>query len=353
MLGASLYLSQGTEKNKHLLKEMKEAGIRKVFTSLHIPEDDPSQTLDVLREVTRLMKDWEMELMVDVSSNTASQYGLEKDALSDFLTQQGVGVIRLDFGFSMEDIKELAGRFHLVLNASTIDEAYCNELEQAGIDLSQVTVCHNYYPRENTGLDHQFFLERNRYLKEKGFSVMAFIAGDGEKRGPVYAGLPTLEEHRDMDPLEAYLDLMRHCLVDEVFIGDISLAPSSMRRLMKWVTERIIQLPVEVVDEEVLPENFYAVHANRPDVAADVVRASESRLTLQDQVIQPKYCTERPVGCVTIDNVRYGRYAGEIQITKKMLPQDDRVNVLAHLKEGTVGLLNYIGPDDKFQFYVE
>ncbi len=48
---------------------------------------------------------------------------------------------------------------------------------------------------------------------------MAFIPGDGEKRGPLCEGLPTLEKHRNMRPLEAYLELVQDCDVDKVLIG--------------------------------------------------------------------------------------------------------------------------------------
>ena len=60
---------------------------------------------------------------------------------------------------------------------------------------------------------------------------MAFIPGDGEKRGPLYEGLPTLEKHRYMRPLEAYLELVQDCGVDKVLIGDISGRVESVQEI--------------------------------------------------------------------------------------------------------------------------
>lgn len=353
MLGASLYLSEGSEKNIQFVKKVSEEGIKKIFTSLHIPEDDTSKTLAVLKEITAVMNERGIELITDVSSGTLTQYNVEKESTTHFFKDLGVKSLRIDYGFSFEEMKNLSKAFNIVLNASIIDEDYCNKLDKVGLNPSDITVCHNFYPRENTGLERTFFLERNKYLKEKGFSVMAFISGNQEKRGPVYAGLPTLEEHRYMDPLEAYLDLTTNYLVDEVLIGDISVSENSLKRLMKWVKDEVLLLPVKVTSEENLTENFYSVHSNRKDVAADVVRASQSRIDLKGVTIQPTNCILRKTGSVTIDNSRYGRYSGEIQITKKDLPADNRVNVLAQVNEKNIGLIHYIGPGGKFQFYVD
>ncbi|WHZ32885.1 MupG family TIM beta-alpha barrel fold protein [Desemzia incerta] len=353
MLGASLYLSEGSQKNIEYIKRMNKVGIIKVFTSLHIPEDDTSKTLNVLKDITRLMDELSMELIPDISSGTIAQYGLTKENAISFFKNLQIKTLRIDYGFTFEEIKEFSKEFNIVLNASVIDEKYYEELRRVELDSSEITVCHNFYPRENTGLDRNFFIERNRYLKMKGFNIIAFIAGNKDKRGPVFAGLPTLEEHRYLEPLEAYLDLTDKCLVDEVLIGDISISDPSLTKLMKYLKEDIIVLPIKDVQENLLPENFYSVHTNRKDVAADVIRGTESRIILKDQIIQPGNCKERRIGSVTIDNSVYGRYAGEIQVSKRDLPFDSRVNVLATVKEEYLGLLPYIGPARKFQFNAE
>ena len=56
-------------------------------------------------------------------------------------------------------------------------------------------------------------------------------SGDGEKRGPLYEGLPTLEKHRNMRLLEAYLELVQDCGVDKVLIGDISGSLESVQEI--------------------------------------------------------------------------------------------------------------------------
>lgn len=348
MLGASIYLSEGIENNLNYLDKMHEAGIKTVFTSLHIPEEDPKQALKGIREISKRTHAYGMKLITDVSSGTIDQYGIENN-MSFFFKDLGIKSLRMDYGFSFEDMKELSKDFNIVLNASTIDEKVCKELEDVGFDLNDITVCHNFYPREETGLDSQFFYERNIYLKEQGFKIQAFIPGTQKKRGPVYMGLPTLEKHRKCDPLEAYLDLTQCYFVDEVLIGDIAMSQENMQRINWWETEQVIALPLKDIQAD-LPRNFYDIHINRKDVAEKVVRSEQSRIDLKNIEINPENTIERVPGTITLDNQRYGRYMGELQVAKQRLPKDERVNVLAHIKEESLGLLQHIGAGRKFAF---
>lgn len=350
MLGASLYLAEGTEKNLAFIDRMHDAGVQTIFTSMHIPEDDPAETLESLKQITKKMNEYGMELMTDVSSGTFDIYNVEKEKAKEFFTDLGVSSLRMDYGFSYQEMKDLAENFKIVLNASTINDEMSEELEAVGFDLSDITVCHNFYPRENTGLGREFLYERNAYLNNKGYRIQAFIVGDKEKRGPIYAGLPTLEEHRTADPLYAYLDLVENFFVDEVLVGDIEMSEESLQRLDEWIDHEIISLPIQDLYEEV-PSIFYDEHINRPDVAEDVVRSSQSRIVLKDETIEPlNNDVERPTGTITIDNVDYGRYAGEIQITKKDLPADERINVLGKITDEAIPLLQFIKGRTKFKF---
>lgn len=348
MLGASLYLSEGIENNKVYINNLDKIGVKHIFTSLHIPEDDTEKTLSVISELTKLTNEKDIDLITDVSSGTLEQHRIDKSDAVRFFKDLGIQSLRIDYGFTFEEIKQFSEEFDIVLNASIIDDLYCEELEKVGLNASDISVCHNFYPRENTGLDRKYFIQVNEYLRKKGFSIMAFIPGNGIKRGPVYAGLPTLEEHREINPLEAYLDLKNNLLVDEVLIGDISMNEDTIRKLMHYIKDEIIELDAKLYTEE-LPSNINDAHTNRKDIAADVVRSAQSRIDLAGSMIQPFNCIERKKGSITIDNVKYGRYSGEIQITKTTLCNDDRVNVLGIVCNSDLGLLDFIGSKGKFK----
>ena len=132
MLGASLYLSQSEEMNMQNLKVLNEVGVKTIFTSLHIPEEDPEQTLSGLKRITGKIKNYGMNLMADVSSSTLEQYSITKEKAIDFFNEFGITSLRIDYGFSYTEIKTFSKHFQIILNASTITEETCTSLMKAG-----------------------------------------------------------------------------------------------------------------------------------------------------------------------------------------------------------------------------
>jgi hypothetical protein len=51
---------------------------------------------------------------------------------------------------------------------------------------------------------------------------------------------------------------------------------------------------------------------------------------------------------ITIDNEKYGRYSGELQIVRRALPADERVNVVGKIAPQDTGLLRYIAAARNF-----
>ena len=68
----------------------------------------------------------------------------------------------------------------------------------------------------------------------------------------------------------------------------------------------------------------------------------------QGQTTAACNCVERKIGSLTIDNLRYGRYSGEIMLTRSDLPADERVNVIGRVPENALLLLNLIDRGAKF-----
>jgi len=349
MLGASLYLGEDLERNLEYIDFLNEKGVKSLFTSLHIPEENPEQLLDKLLAVTEKTQGYQMNITADISSDTFQMFGVKKDQIKNFVAQLKLTHLRIDYGLTYEELKLLSEDFGLVINASTVDEELCQKLEASGFSLEEIIACHNFYPRENTGLSKEFLKEKNAFLKEKGFIIAAFIPGDEKKRGPIFEGLPTLEDHRYTNLLESYLDLTKNFYVDQVFIGDGSVSDVSLEQLLKYQNEEVISLNVDTAEGQ-LPDNFYFVHQNRKDCAQDVIRAEDSRSHLKEQLIEPLNTVDRPRGSITLDNRLYGRYSGELQVSRVDLKQDDRVNVLGRVIKENIGLLKYVKGGTKFDF---
>jgi hypothetical protein len=56
---------------------------------------------------------------------------------------------------------------------------------------------------------------------------------------------------------------------------------------------------------------------------------------------------------VTLDNQKYLRYMGELQISKRDLPADEKVNVVAKVIDSEVDLLTCVLPGYRFELVEE
>lgn len=353
MLGISVYLSEERQKqNAEWIGKAASFGLKSIFTSLHIPEDDPSTYKHLLQELGALAKKHDMELLADVSPQSLGHLGLKWE-LIDTLLDWGLAGIRADYGFSSAQIVELSKKMKLGINASTISAEELQEWLDLGLNASNVEAWHNFYPRPETGLDKDFLIKRNQFLKGMGITTMAFVPGDGELRGPIFSGLPTLEKHRGFSPAAAAAELMNSCYTDKILIGDHSVNDETLMQLTK-IAEGVIPFRIETLGGQHHEDLFKQIHTNRMDPARDVVRSVESRSYAQQgqNKLEPSNQVGRNKGMVTVDNVLYGRYAGEMQITLANLPQDARVNVIARVKEEDLPLLDEIKAGTKFQLMV-
>ncbi|PEL12331.1 DUF871 domain-containing protein [Bacillus sp. AFS017336] len=350
MLGISIYLSEkNIEKNKKYIEIAKENGFTSIFTSLHIPEDDPSTYKNLLQNLGAVAMKNEVELMADISAKSLTHLGLDYSNVSELLNW-GVTGLRVDYGLDEKQIADLSKKMKIALNASTLTPAFLNELLKLGLQTENVEAWHNFYPRPETGLSTNYLIEKNKWLKSCGISIMAFIQGDDEMRGPLFKGLPTLEKHRGMNPLLAYLELTQDCYVDKVLVGDISIKEETMTTLSKM--NGLIELRYRPYShEEDILSIVEKIHTNREDPARDVIRSMESRLygSFSETSLKPVNTITRDMGTVTIDNELYGRYGGELQIMLTNLPSDEKVNVIGKIIEDDLSLLQFIGAGKKFK----
>ncbi|KXY87152.1 MULTISPECIES: DUF871 domain-containing protein [Bacillus cereus group] len=350
MLGVSIYLSkERVKKQEEWLKVAKKNGFLSIFTSLHIPEDDPNTYKELIQILGKQALENEMELMVDVSQKSLHHLGMTYENVEE-LVEWGITGLRMDYGITPKEIARVSHKMKVALNASTITDSFWKELLSENIRVKNVEAWHNFYPRPETGLAKSFLQQQNQYLHECGIKTMAFIPGDGEKRGPLYEGLPTLEKHRYMRPLEAYLELVQDCGVDKVLIGDISGRVESVQEIAS-ASRGIIPLRYEpLIEKSEVLKMVEQVHTNRLDPARDVIRSVESREE-HKVILQPMNAIVRKKGSITIDNELYGRYAGEMQVAIHDLPVDEKVNVVGMVVEEDISLLPYVGAGKMFQLF--
>lgn len=339
MFGFSVYLNGPLSSEKMTyIKRMKEAGFSGVFTSLQIPEEDSDNYINYLSELGNVCKNLNLALMVDVSSRSLAKLGLSFDR-PEKLRQLGVSAVRADDGISPEEMAEASHQIHIALNASTLSKDEIVSLRNLKADFSRLTAWNNYYPHPHTGISESFLKKRTTLLHEYGIEVTGFVPGDTNLRQPIFSGLPTLESDRRSTPFVAALHLFS-CGIDNVYIGDEGLKVDTVQQFKQYEQDQSILLFVENVNTKYAKWTIRD-HENRPDDARDVFRSRYSRQWHIEKIL-PENTDERPAGSLTIDNQGYGRYAGEIEITKVDLPSDAKVNVVGRIREKDRGLLRYL-----------
>lgn len=319
-LGASAYLAHAPLAGPTFAAAA-EAGATLAFTSLHIPEDSPAGARAAATAIVSAAASAGLSVVADVSPNTARLLG---DSPWEFLRSIGVARVRIDFGFSTSSIRQIASVLPIALNASTLRAADLEPFADLDVEL-----IHNFYPREWTGLALSSVAASVAVARQFGWRVGAFIAGDSVRRGPLGEGLPTVEEHRNMPPLFQALSLV-DAGVDDVYVGDPALTDHSWSRLGSFVREDLVVLDGTATPgvHPAIIEALAVPDRSRPDAAEAMIRLEHSRERFAGLPLPEVGGQPRPAGSVTVQLASAGRYCGEVAITLRDLPADERVALL-------------------------
>ena len=354
--GIAIYpgLDNTVEENLALIDTAAAAGITRVFTSMHIPESDHRALKNDIGTLLSAARAHHMEVISDVSPQTLDVLGLKTFTPSKF-RMLGITTVRMDYGFSPAEIARISHNnqnIRVQLNASTLTSKLLRELADAKADFSRIDAMHNFYPRVGTGLSESLLARRNAPLHQLGIRVGAFVTTqDGRRRSPYGEGLPTLEAHRKMMPSHA----ARHLValgIDSVILAD-SLPTDAEIEALGALQDNCVTLETELLtDDPAVRKLLSHTFTSRVDAARDAVRAQESRIFIAQShtTIAPAQAVERARGTITVDNKTAGRYMGELDIMKRSLPADPRVNVCARIVPEDLPLLGCITPGRKFSF---
>ena len=177
-------------------------------------------------------------------------------------------------------------------------------------------------------------------LKDMGIELMAFIQGE-DLRGPLFEGLPTLESQRNMKPYVAYMEMKYLYNLDNILVGDLGISSKQIELISAAEKDNIILLPCTINEKyhEYLNRDL-TVRDDSPD---NLLRIKESRMYASFyREIEPENTVERTKGSITVDNIKYLRYSGELQICKKDYPICEKVNVIGHIDDEYLSLLNIV-----------
>ena len=322
-IGYSVYLSNFS-KVKQKLPSLYSDGSY-VFISMHIAEEMDEHYLDDIRDMTGYIRDIGFRIICDVSRHTFDF--LDYDSLAELRNDLGIDMLRIDYGFSIEEINLMLEQMPLCLNASTVS---AEELESLNGSDNEVLFMHNFYPHTDTGLDRNSYLKINSMIESYGYKTISFISSDINLRGPVYDGLVTLEKHRFKSPYFQALDYYLNYGQEIVFVGDSILSDESNEKILDFIGNGVIELPVSVEEEyNYICDRIFTIRRDSPE---GLKRLQESReYSRAGQAVKPCNTVARTAGSITVDNELYKRYSGEVMICKEDYRPDRRVNVAGRL----------------------
>lgn len=327
--GASVYV--GLEEyplkdNLKYLELLSSVGIEEVFISGHMPEANENFTKE-LTEVINKASELNLKVVLDIS----------KPSFSKLPNIDKIFALRLDWGFTIEDVLELSKKyaFLIELNASSVRESELMFLLSQGVPQEKLRVSHNFYPKPYTGLSHEEVLRKNEMFHRHGFEVMAYISAEDKRRKPLKEGLPTIESHRHANIYEALLD-MKYLMMDRVYFGD-SYASKEELEILKSYSTLFPVVPVIFSGKDMT-----GVYSLRIDQGEYELRISKTR----EENVEPFNTVKRDRKSLTCDNKLFLRYSGEMAIILKDLPSDSRVNVIGKVLCSDFSL-NYLQDEQK------
>lgn len=335
MIGFSINLFDDIEYIERYIRTMQAAGFENVFTTIYEPDEEKDEFKTTLKQVANICRELDLNLRLGLSKGSAQEMDL-KIRPETFLNY-GIKAVRATPDISNKIIAELTKHIKVAVSASHTDKNDLEEIRDYGGNTSMLEAWYYYYERDEIGLSAKYMKKKNKFWAKHGIKTAAFAPGDDDLSGDFNPRL-TLEAHRGRHPLYATIDLLENHEIDSVYIGDSWLNEKTIHQFERYMHDDIIVFYVDVLDYEYF-SLLEGVHRNRIDEADLVIRA-ENSLDIEDRRIVDRFLISRPKGSLTIDNHRNGRFMGEFHITKEDMPLSNRTNVVAHVRDEDIDLID-------------
>lgn len=358
-LGISIYPEKSTrEEIFSYLERASAAGASRIFSCLLSVKDDREQIKRDYSEMNERAHELGFEVVLDCNPRVFDELGVSYKDLS-FFKEIGADGIRLDMGFT--GLEESLMTFNpqgldIEINMSN-DVHYLDTVMDYQPDPAHLVGCHNFYPHNYSGLGLDFFRECTERFKRYGLQTAAFVTSQAPEtfaNWPVTDGLPTLEMHRHL-PLRLQVE---HFIamgdIDDVIISNCYPTDEELRSVSE-LPRNLVSFSVDLMDG--LPEVERSIvldelHFNRGDVSENFLRSTQSRVKYKGHEFKLFHAPETiRRGDVVIESSGYGHYAGELQIARHDMKNSGLSNVVGHVRDDELFLVDMIRPWQKFRFH--
>lgn len=358
-LGISIY-PEKSDRNQLLdyMERASAAGFSRIFSCLLSVKDSRENVMRDFSDINARAHELGFEVVLDCNPRVFEELGVSYKDLS-FFKQIGADSIRLDMGFTGNEESLMTFNpegLTVEVNMSN-DVHYIDTIMDYQPDPTHLVGCHNFYPHNYSGLGLDFFRSCTKRFKSYGLQTAAFATSQALGTfgpWPVTDGLPTLEMHRHL-PL--YLQVEHY-----ISMGDIDDVIISNCYPTQEELDNVARLPKNLVSfgvvlAEGLPEVERSIvldelHFNRGDVSENFIRSTQSRVKYRGHhfaLLDAPETIHR--GDVVIESSEYGHYAGELQIARSDMRNSGMSNVVGHIPEKELFLIDTIKPWQKFRFH--
>lgn len=357
-LGISIYPEKTTEKEiLNYIDMAAENGFSRIFSCLLSVNDTRENIINKFSNINNYAKGKGFEIIVDVSPRVFNDLGISYKDLS-FFKEIGADGLRLDMGFTGSEESLMTfndDNLKIEINMSS-NTNYIDTIIDYMPNKDNLIACHNFYPHRYSGLNFDHFTKCTERFNKYGLRTAAFITSQNENTfgpWPVTDGLPTLELHRNL-PVEVQA---KHLIalgnINDIIISNCYPSEDEMKKLGSMRKDMVtfdLQLVdgVPEIEQKIL---FEEMHFNRGDFSDNIVRSTQSRVKYKGhdfKLFNAPEIIKR--GDVVIESSEYGHYAGELQIALSDMKNSGKSNVVAHIKEEEIFILDYIRPWQKFNF---
>jgi uncharacterized protein len=357
-LGISIYQEKTTEEEIYKYIDIaSENGFSRIFSCLLSVNDTKENIANKFRKTNEYAKSKGFEIIVDVSPRVFNELGISYKDLS-FFKEIGADGLRLDMGFTGSEESLMTfndENLKIEINMS-INTHYIDTIMDFMPNKDNLIACHNFYPHRYSGLNFDHFMKCTEKFNKHGLRTAAFITSQNEGTfgpWPVADGLPTLELHRNL-PIEVQA---KHLIalgnINDIIISNCYPTEEEMKKLGSMRKDMVT---FDVYIEELTPEIerkilFEERHFNRGDFSDNLIRSTQSRVKYKGHDFKLFNAPEIiKKGDIVIESSEYGHYAGELQIALSDMVNSGKSNVVGHIKEEEIFILDYIKPWQKFNF---
>lgn len=357
-LGISIYVDKSNEEElKDYIDRAAKNGFSRIFSCLLSVDDDRENILNKFKAINEYAHSKGFEIILDVNPKVFDELGISYDDLT-FFKESGSYGIRLDMGFTgLEESLMTFNPHNLKIEINMSDYTkYIDTIMDYQPKKENIIGCHNFYPNKNSGLTLEHFIKCSDKFKKYGLKTASFVTSQNENTfgpWPVTEGLPTLEVHRSL-PLDVQV---KHLIalgnIDDIIISNCYPSDEELEKVGS-MRKDVVTFDIELIENLPYIERdivLKELHFNRGDVSSNMIRSIQSRSKYKDyefEIFNTPQIIKR--GDVLIESDKDKNYVGELQVALCDMKNNGKANVVGHIREDEIFILDFIKPWQKFTF---